>query len=183
MKATRASSSPPPSRSKPTACGSGRVCEPASSTIVGSGHTAVQWPEEKHTGSIWTDRAGAPTVEILLPYLYSEGVCTGRISLERLVELTSSNPARFFGVDHLKGALTPGLHADFVVFDDNFSWTPHDSKVHGLNRFTPFDGRKLTGRVRSTYLRGRCIYRRTPDGQEMYGPAGYGEWIRRGQEL
>ncbi len=152
-------------------------------SVVGSGHAAVQWPEEKHTESVWTDRAGAPTVEFLLPYLYSEGVCTGRISLEKLVELSSLNPARLFGIEHLKGSLTPGLHADFVVFDDNYSWTVQDSAVHGMNRFSPFVGRKVTGGVRSTYLRGQCVYRRTPDGQEMFGPAGVGQWIRRGQEL
>ncbi|MCD4750844.1 MAG: amidohydrolase family protein [Thermoanaerobaculales bacterium] len=148
--------------------------------MMSSGHVASQWPEEKQTKSIWTDRAGSPDLELTLPYLYSEGVCTGRISLERLVELTAAAPARFFGIDHLKGGITPGLHADFVVFDDNQTWTIHNSEIHGINRFTPFEGRRLTGRIRATYLRGACVFRRTPDGREMFGPAGAGRWIKRG---
>lgn len=150
--------------------------------IVNSGHVAIQWPEEKNTGSIWTDRPGFPGIQWTLPYLYSEGVSTGRISLERLVELVSTGPARFFGIDHLKGKLKPGLHADFVVFDDNQTWEVRASSVHGLNRFTPFEGSSWTGRVRATYLRGNCVYRMTPDGREMFGTPGSGQWITRGQQ-
>ncbi len=150
--------------------------------MINSGHVAIQWPEEKNTGSIWTDRAGFPGVQWTLPYLYSEGVSTGRISLEKLVELVSAGPARFFGIDHLKGALKPGMHADFVVFDDNQTWEVRASNVHGLNRFTPFEGTTWTGRVRATYLRGNCVYRLTPDGREMFGTPGSGQWITRGQK-
>lgn len=155
----------------------------ASVEMVQSGHVAIQWPEEKNTGSIWTDRSGFPGVQWTLPYLYSEGVSTGRISLERLVELISTGPARFFGIDHLKGSLKPGMHADFVVFDDNQTWEVRASNVHGLNRFTPFEGVTWTGRVRATYLRGDCVYRRTPDGREMFGTPGSGQWITRGQRV
>jgi dihydroorotase (multifunctional complex type) len=150
--------------------------------FVNSGHVATQWPEEKNTGSIWTDRSGFPGIQSTLPYLYSEGVSTGRISLERMIELISSGPARFFGIDHLKGALKPGMHADFVVFDDNQSWEIRASTIHGLNRFTPFEGARWTGRVRATYVRGNCVYRLSPDGREMFGTPGSGQWVTRGQQ-
>ena len=151
--------------------------------MVNSGHVAIQWPEEKNTGSIWADRSGFPGVQSSLPYLYSEGVSTGRISLEKMIDLTSTGPARFFGIDHLKGALKPGMHADFVVFDDNLTWEVRASSIHGLNRFTPFEGANWTGRVRATYLRGNCVYRLTPDGREMFGTPGTGQWVTRGQRV
>jgi dihydroorotase (multifunctional complex type) len=79
---------------------------------VATDHAAGQWPEEKHTGSIWTDYGGVPGVELSLPYLYSEGVRRGRITLERLTELTASAPARFFGIESRKGRLEAGFEAD-----------------------------------------------------------------------
>lgn len=143
-------------------------------------HAAARWPEEKETGSIWTDYGGVPGVELMLPYLYSEGFCAGRITLERLVEITASEPARFFGVDHRKGHLQAGCDADFVVFDEHARWTVRSEDLHNLNRYTPLEARELTGKVRAVYLRGRCVFERRPDGTEFFAPAGTGEWVRRG---
>jgi dihydroorotase-like cyclic amidohydrolase len=147
---------------------------------IATDHAAAQWPEEKNTGSIWTDYGGVPGVETMLPYLYSEGVSADRITLERLVELTAEAPARFFGIDHRKGALREGHDADFVVFDDAVRWRVAAAELHSLNRYTPFDGHELTGRVRATYLRGQAVYERKADGRELFAPAGRGRWILRG---
>jgi allantoinase len=149
-------------------------------SFVATDHAPGQWPEEKNTGSIWTDYGGVPGVELMLPYLYSEGVCTGRIDLERLVALTASEPARFLGIDHRKGALRRGLDADFVVLDEHETWTVRTDGLHNLNRYTPHEGRQFTGRVRAVYLRGRCVYQRHPDGSEFFAPQGTGEFVRRG---
>jgi allantoinase len=149
-------------------------------SFVTTDHAAARWPEEKETGSIWTDYGGVPGVELLLPYLYSEGVGGGRITLQRLTELLSSEPARFFGVDHRKGRLRPGGDADFVVFDEDARWTVRAEALHNLNRYTPLDGFELTGRVRATYVRGHCAFERRPEGTEFFAPAGTGEWVRRG---
>jgi allantoinase len=149
--------------------------------LVATDHASAQWPEEKSTGSIWTDYGGVPGVETLLPYLHSEGVTAGRLTLERLTELTAVNPARLFGIDHRKGALAEGLDADLVVFDDDAKWTVSGAKLHHLNRYTPFEGIELTGRVRATYVRGRAVFERTPDGRELFAAAGTGRWVRRGE--
>jgi dihydroorotase (multifunctional complex type) len=148
---------------------------------VSSGHRAIQIPEEKSSGSVWTDRSGAPGVELTLPYLYSEGVCTGHITLDRLIELLSTSPARLLGIGHLKGKLQPGMHADFVVFADDESWIVTSEVLHGRSRISPFEGQQLTGRVRATYLRGRRIYHREADGTEMFAPPGHGRWLIRGR--
>jgi allantoinase len=148
--------------------------------FVATDHAAGRWPEEKETGSIWTDYGGVPGVELMLPYLYSEGVVAGRITLKRLTELLSSEPARFFGVDHRKGWLRPGCDADFVVFDEETRWKVKADALHNLNRYTPLEGFELTGRVRATYVRGQCAFERRPEGTEFFSPAGTGEWVRRG---
>jgi len=147
---------------------------------IATDHAPGQWPEEKNTGSIWTDYSGIPGVETLLPYLLSEGVSAGRMTLEQLVEQTSAHPARFFGVDDRKGAIREGHDADFVVVDDNVRWSVAGSELHNLNRYTPFEGHEFTGRIRATYLRGRAIFERKPDGRELFAPAGNGRWIQRG---
>ena len=142
-------------------------------------HAPGLWPTEKETGSIWTDYGGVPGVETSLPYLYSEGVRKGRLTLQRLTEITSSAPARFFGIDHRKGRIEPGLDADFAVLDETDRWTVRAEDLHNLNRYTPLDGRELVGRVWATILRGERIYSRTPAGFETFGEAGYGQWVRR----
>jgi len=148
--------------------------------FIATDHAPGQWPEEKNTGSIWSDYGGIPGVETMLPYLHSEGVSAGRITLEQLVELTSAEPARFFGIDDRKGELREGYDADFVVFDDNIHWTVTGNELHNLNRYTPFEGHEFTGRVRATYVRGRAVFERKPDGRELFAPAGGGRWIQRG---
>ena len=149
-------------------------------SFVATDHAAARWPDEKDTGSIWTDYGGVPGVELLLPYLYSEGVVAGRITLQRLTELLCSEPARFFGVDHRKGRLRPGCDADFVVFDEGARWTVKADALHNLNRYTPLEDFELTGRVRATYVRGQSVFERRPEGTEFFAPAGTGEWVRRG---
>lgn len=147
-------------------------------SYVATDHAAGQWPEEKQTGSIWSDYGGVPGVEISLPYLYSEGVAKGRITLQRLVELMASAPARFFGVESRKGQLKVGLDADFVVFGDAETWTVRAAELHNLNRYTPHEGQELTGRVLATYVRGQLAFDRR-QGSPSFGAAGSGQWLQR----
>lgn len=146
---------------------------------VATDHAAGMWPDEKHTGSIWTDYGGVPLVELSLPYLYSEGVRTGRITLERLTEITASEPARFFGVEQRKGRIAPGLDADLTVLDEHETWTVRAKNLHNLNRYSPFEGHSFTGRVRATYVRGEPVFVRGEDGKESFGAAGFGRRVRR----
>ncbi len=146
---------------------------------VATDHAAGQWPEEKHTGNIWTDYGGVPGVELMLPYLYSEGVKKERITLERLVEITAAAPARFFGIERRKGRLERGFDADFVVFDKDATWRVRAEDLHNMNRYTPHEGQTFTGRVRSLYLRGERVFHRDRFGRESFAPPGTGEWVRR----
>jgi allantoinase len=147
--------------------------------FVATDHAPGRWPQEKTTGSIWTDYGGVPGVELSLPYLYSEGVRKGRLSLKRLTEITSSAPARFFGIPDRKGRIAAGFDADLAVLDENETWTVRAPDLHNLNTYTPLDGRRLTGRVTATILRGETVYNRARDGTESFGVTGFGQWVRR----
>jgi dihydroorotase-like cyclic amidohydrolase len=150
---------------------------------VATDHAAGEWPAEKRTGSIWTDYGGVPGVEHLLPYMYSEGYRRGRITLQRLVELLSEAPAEFFGIHRRKGTLAAGFDADLAVIDENAEWTVDADGMHNLNRYTPLEGRRLTGRVTSTFVRGTRVFERDPSGVETLGQAGFGRRVRRGTWL
>ncbi|RLE19808.1 MAG: allantoinase AllB [Acidobacteria bacterium] len=148
--------------------------------FVASDHAAGVWPEEKHTGSIWTDYGGVPGVELLLPALYSEGVAKGRITLERLVEITSRAPAEFFGVGGRKGRIEKGYDADFSVIDEDSTWTVRASELHNKNRYTPLEGMTLQGRIQETWVRGRRVFFRDQHGREAFSEQPSGRFIKRG---
>lgn len=101
--------------------------------------------------------AGHPGVEISLPLMYTTGVVSGKISVNRLIELMSYNPARIFGLAQ-KGRLTPGCDADVVIFDPQHKWTMSADKLLMNVDFTNYDGMQMTGSVKATFLRGEKLY-------------------------
>ncbi len=147
---------------------------------VASDHAAGVWPEEKNTGSIWTDYGGVPGVELLLPTLFSEGVAKGRITLERLVEITSRAPADFFGVGRRKGRIEKGYDADFSVINEHSTWTVRAEELHNKNRYTPLEDMALKGRIQETWVRGRRVFVRDEVGRETFAERAPGRFIRRG---
>jgi dihydropyrimidinase len=117
---------------------------------------------------------GAPGIETLLPVSYGEGVASGRISLERLVDLLATTPARLFGM-RAKGAVEVARDADLVLFDPNASRTIRQADLHHTSDFTPYEGMTVRGAVRSVLLRGEVIVR---DGQ-FSGRRGMGRYLER----
>ena len=119
---------------------------------------------------------GMPGIETLLPVLYSEGVAEGRITAERLVQLTSENPARTLGLYSQKGALGVGSDADLVVIDPDGSSTVTAAGQHTNSDYSLFEGWELTGRLELSLLRGKPLLR---DGELVQEP-GYGRFVPRG---
>jgi dihydropyrimidinase len=118
---------------------------------------------------------GAPGIETLLQVSYSEGVASGRISVERLVDLLATTPARLFGMP-AKGAVEVARDADLVLFDPNASHTIRQADLHHTSDFTPYEGVTARGVVRAVLLRGEVIVR---DGQ-FTGRRGLGRYLERG---
>lgn len=117
---------------------------------------------------------GAPGIETLLALIYSEGVARGRISLERMVDLLCTTPARRFGLAR-KGALEVGLDADLVIFDPTTHRRLRASDLHHTSDYTPYEGLALTGSVRDVFVRGGAVI---TDGQYV-GRRGAGKFVER----
>ena len=131
---------------------------------------------DKHGWDESFDRVsnGAPGIETLLTLVYGEGVARGRISVERMVDLTSTAPARLFGLP-TKGAIEPGRDADIVLFDPQERRTITSAELHHSSDFTPYEGLATSGLVRSTLVRGEFVVR---DGH-FVGRRGFGQFVER----
>jgi dihydropyrimidinase len=119
---------------------------------------------------------GAPGIETLLAIAYSEGVAKGRLTIERMVDLVATSPARLFGLAR-KGAVEPGRDADLVLFDPAAQRTLHAADLHHTSDYTPYEGFSITGAVRSVFVRGRPVIR----DDTFVGSRGYGQFVERGQ--
>jgi allantoinase len=116
---------------------------------------------------IFLAKSGFGGTEYLLSGLYSEGTKRG-LTPHRVAELLCWNPAQRFGLTG-KGDVDVGYDADLVLFDPDDSFVVRAAQSESRQGYTPFEGMELTGRVRSTYLRGRRIYHR---GEVVGKPAG-----------
>ena len=103
---------------------------------------------------------GLPGIEWRVGLLYSHGVAEGRISLNRFVEVTSTNAAKLFGLYPRKGEIAPGSDADLVVFDPAGSTTLSLATQVTNCDYNPYEGAVLEGAIRLVMLRGRVIVRR-----------------------
>ena len=132
--------------------------------------------KEKQTGSGFNDYGGMPGNQLMLPFAFSEGYMKGRFSLARLIEVTSSNAAKRFGLYPRKGVLQKGSDADIALIDAKGHWDVKGSDLESKAKWTPFEGRRLDGRVVATLVRGEPVY--TFEKGVVGGP-GYGKWIKR----
>jgi dihydropyrimidinase len=100
---------------------------------------------------------GVANLETLLPMLYSEGVRQGRLSVERMVDVLATAPARIAGLQS-KGEIAIGRDADVVIFDPNLARTIRASEMHSACDYDPYEGWKVTGWPTLTLLRGQIVY-------------------------
>ena len=102
---------------------------------------------------------GLPGIEWRVGLLYSYGVAQGRISLNRFVEITSTNAAKLFGLYPRKGEIAPGSDADLVIFDPAASTTLSLATQVTNCDYNPYEGTVLQGAIDIVMLRGRVIVR------------------------
>ncbi|GLB65888.1 dihydropyrimidinase [Arthrobacter mangrovi] len=118
---------------------------------------------------------GIGGVEHRMNLLY-QGVVDGRISLERWVEITSTTPARMFGMYGRKGAITPGADADVVIYDPAGHTSIGLEKTHHMNMdYSAWEGFEIDGHVDTVLSRGRVIV----DGDQYLGSKTHGRFLRR----
>jgi dihydropyrimidinase len=118
---------------------------------------------------------GAPGIETRMSLLYDGGVRGGRISVNRFVELTSTSPAKIFGMFPKKGTIAPGSDADVVIFDPERKLTFSAKDLHQRVDYTPYEGRTVTGAADVVISRGEVIV----EGGKFLGRAGRGSFLKR----
>lgn len=118
---------------------------------------------------------GLPGVETLIPLLYTYGVCKNRISMSRLVELVSTNPAKIMGLYPEKGTLMIGTDADITIFDPKKETTIDYKRLATNCDWSPYQGWKVKGFPEYTILRGNVIV----ENGEFCGSKGFGKFIQR----
>lgn len=124
--------------------------------------------EENKEGPLWSALPGFGGTALLYPFLLTEGMRRG-VSVERVVELASTNPAKAYGLAPRKGALTVGADADLAVVDLEAEQEVTVERLMSAQDYTPFEGMKLAGWPVRTLLRGQTVYR---DGASVGSPAG-----------
>ncbi|GAA2072762.1 dihydropyrimidinase [Pseudolysinimonas kribbensis] len=119
---------------------------------------------------------GIGSVEHRMDLLY-QGVVDGRLTLERFVEITSTTPARMFGMYGRKGVIQPGADADLVVYDPNGHTTIGVDATHHMNMdYSAWEGFEIDGHVDTVLSRGKVIV----DETGYVGSKGDGRYIKRG---
>lgn len=166
----------PPLRDRDDQAALWRALRSGDIQTVATDHVGYATAAKYHEGDTFADvPPGMSNLETLLPMLYSEGVRTGRISLERFVELISTNPAKLFGLYPRKGTIAPGADADLCIFDPEKRVVIDAAAMHGGSDYDVYQGFEVTGWPAITISRGEVIFR---DG-EVVGAPGRGRTIPR----
>jgi dihydropyrimidinase len=149
----------------------------ADGTLDAVGTDHIPWKRaEKLAPNLSFDKIppGVSNLETLLPMLYSEGVRKERLSIERLVDVLATRPARIAGMT-TKGEIAAGMDADIVLLDPMKTRVVHASEMHSACDYDPYEGWEVTGWPRTVLLRGEVAY----DKGEIRAAAGAGRLVRR----
>jgi len=138
---------------------------------VGTDH--VHRDISSKAADIWSASPGCPGLETLLPVLLTDGFHDRGLSLERIAELTSSNPARLMGLDHAKGKIAPGLDADLALVDLDACWTLKREDVKSAAGYSIYEGKVFTGSVEHTLVRGQFALKNRALADDRVGSGRY----------
>jgi dihydropyrimidinase len=117
---------------------------------------------------------GIPGIETRLPLLFSAGVLGGRIDITTFVALTSTNPAKLYGLYPRKGTIAVGSDADLVIWEEGREITITNSMLHHRVDYTPYEGIKLGSWPQITLSRGEVVW----DGSRPQGRTGRGQFLK-----
>ncbi|MDR7871508.1 MAG: allantoinase AllB [Tissierellaceae bacterium] len=142
---------------------------------IGSDHAPYTVEEkERKKEDIFVAPSGFPGIETSMPLILT-AVKEDKISINRAVELLSTNPSKIFGLYPKKGIICPGADADLVLVDLDEEYTIHASEMlsKARNVAKVYEGKSVYGKIKKTILRGKVIY---DNGQVLVEP-GYGQWV------
>ena len=144
--------------------------------VVATDHCPFMW-EQKLMGKDDFSKIpnGHPAIENRMELLFSEGVNKGKITLNKYVEVSSTNAAKIFGMFPKKGTIAVGSDADIVLFDPNEEHTLSASTHHMNVDYSGYEGWEVTGKVKTVLLRGKVAI----DKNVCLIEKGYGQFVKR----
>jgi dihydropyrimidinase len=153
-------------------------------SVISTDHCAFLFDGQKTLGKDDFSKIpnGGPGLENRLHMIHEFGVRTGRISLNRMVELLATNPARLFGLYPRKGTIAVGSDADIVVFDPQRQLTLSAETHHSKADYNLYEGTTVTGAPEVVLLRGHVLV----ENDELVAAPGIGQFVGRarfGEEL
>jgi dihydropyrimidinase len=141
---------------------------------IGTDHVANRL-KLKVGEDVWSSLAGFPGIGTLLPILLSEGVNKNRINLGQLVELSSLNAAKIFGMYPQKGTIQKGSDADITLIDLKKEQKVSTSFFDAFSDYIVYEGWRLKGWPQTTIVRGNLV----TENMQVVGKAGYGKLVKR----
>jgi dihydropyrimidinase len=153
-------------------------------SVISTDHCAFTWGEQKAMGRDDFSKIpnGGPGLENRLHMIHHFGVGEGRITLNRMVELLATNPAKLFGLYPRKGTIAVGSDADLVIFDPEKRHVITADGQHSKSDYNLYEGTEVTGTPELVLRRGEVLV----ENGELVARPGSGQFIRRarfGQEL
>lgn len=148
--------------------------------VVATDHCPFMW-EQKLKGKDDFSKIpnGHPAIENRMELLFSEGVNKGKITLNKFVEVSSTNAAKIFGMFPKKGTIAVGSDADIVLWDANEEHTLSASTHHMNVDYSGYEGWQVKGKVKKVLLRGKLAI----DNNECKVDKGFGKFVKRSKVL
>jgi dihydropyrimidinase len=143
-------------------------------SCIGTDHCA-NLAEDKIGQDVVDSLPGFPSTATMLPLVLSEGVNENRISLERAVEVTSTNTAKAFDLYPKKGTIRVGSDADLAVVDLDETKTVTPELLRSAADYSPYEGRAVTGWPTHTVVKGELAY----EHGDVVGTSGHGTHVDR----
>lgn len=139
-------------------------------------HCPFMWDDKRKGEHDFTKIPnGAPGIEHRMELVFSEGVNTGKISLNKMVDISSTSSAKIFGMFPKKGTIAIGSDADIVIFDTEKQHVLSASTHHHHCDYSAYEGHEVTGKAETVILRGKVAV----DNGDVKINKGYGKYVKR----
>ncbi|HTV08329.1 MAG TPA: dihydropyrimidinase [Candidatus Aquilonibacter sp.] len=171
----------PPLREKRHQAPLWQALNDGSLSVVSTDHCPFRFKDQKELGRNDFTKIpnGGPGVENRLQILWHFGVNQGRITPEKFVELSCTNPAKIFGMGNQKGSIAAGLDADILLWDPNADYTITAATQCMATDYNMFEGWKVKGNAAKVFSRGELVVDNTTQPGKFLGKTGRGRFVKR----
>jgi dihydropyrimidinase len=149
--------------------------------VVSTDHCPFRFADQKELGrgDFRKIPNGGPGVENRLQILWHFGVNAGRISAQKFVELSATNPAKIFGMEKQKGSIAEGLDADVLLWGPDAEYVISAATQCMATDYSMFEGWRVKGNAARVYSRGELVVDNVAQPGKFLGATGRGRFVKR----